>query len=152
MTSSVLKVAVLVETLQPLANDNIKGYLPTEGTRSAVPSKRDVSFPGGTLFGLGRWPFWKMWRQWCYSGVVSSRHHPSPSHSVVGVLAESLATTFQNNSVSSHFHCYDSSCCLWRWGQAPVSFMRVTLSSHINLVFLMSLPLWCFQRPLPLFS
>lgn len=41
------------------------------------------------------------------------------------LLAESLAATFQNNSASSHFTAMT----------APVSFMRVSSSLHINLVF-----------------
>lgn len=123
--------------------------------KSVVPSIRDVSSLGDTHAALCQWPFWKKRRQLCYNSVVSSSsrssssHYPSFSNSVVGVLAESLAATFQNNSVSSHFHCYDSPCCLWRWGQVPVSFMRVSPSSYINLVFLMPLPLLCFKR-LPL--
>ena len=110
---------------------------------------------GGAPATQGRWPFWKGWRRRCYISVVScGRHHPSSySHSAVGVLAKSLGCTFQNNSVSSHFHCSDSPCCLWRWGQAPVSFMRVSPSSHINLVrFNAITPEVFLKRLLPLFS
>lgn len=129
-------------------NDNIKGHL-FRRHQKCGPLKTWCLFPRWHPHRSVPVAFLEKEEAVVNNNVSSSSHYPSLSNSVVGVLAESLAATFQNNSVSSHFHCYDSPCCLWRWGQAPVSFMRVSPSSHINLVFLMPLPLLCFKR-LPL--
>ena len=144
---------VFVTMFQPRANDNIKRppLQKTPKVRCPLNVMSPPQVAPVRLWAGGH--FVRCGGSDVYNSVVSrSRHHPSPSHSVDGVLAESLAATFQNNSVSSHFHCCDSPCCLSRGDQTPVSFMRVSPSSYINLVVLMSLPLRCFKMSLLLFS